>query len=326
MIAAPPENSAPRTGVPLVPGSRYPGLRKFFICIGAQKAGTTWLHEMLSRHPDCHLPPVKEVRFWDARIDRDDRFAFKVADRLQDAARGRLYRAVTRHPRDLPAAVRRFRHVRAFDRMLKSAGTPSGPATYGDFVMMGYRGQPVAGELTPNYSLLDTEDFRQMAEVHHGNCFLFIMRDPVARLWSGVLHKFRKRLKAGTVSDAEVFDRLEFEIADPQAVNAMRSRYDRTIGALEAAVPQQRILYLFYETLFSDQALRKITDFLGIETVSADPAYHVNVSRRPGLKPSADQARRAKAALAPVYEFVHQRFGADVPPTWGHAFTHGERA
>ena len=33
-----------------------------FLCGGAQKGGTTWLHEMLRRHPDLSLPDQKEVR------------------------------------------------------------------------------------------------------------------------------------------------------------------------------------------------------------------------------------------------------------------------
>ena len=36
-----------------------------FLCIGAQKAGTTWLHEMLRRHKGLSLPEQKEVHFWD---------------------------------------------------------------------------------------------------------------------------------------------------------------------------------------------------------------------------------------------------------------------
>lgn len=36
-----------------------------FLCIGAQKAGTTWLHEMLNRHPNLALPEQKEIHFWD---------------------------------------------------------------------------------------------------------------------------------------------------------------------------------------------------------------------------------------------------------------------
>jgi hypothetical protein len=37
-----------------------------FLGIGAQKAGTTWLYEMLRRHPGLAFPAGKEVHFWDA--------------------------------------------------------------------------------------------------------------------------------------------------------------------------------------------------------------------------------------------------------------------
>lgn len=36
-----------------------------FICIGAQKSGTTWLHEQLKRHPLLCMPNQKEIRFFD---------------------------------------------------------------------------------------------------------------------------------------------------------------------------------------------------------------------------------------------------------------------
>jgi hypothetical protein len=36
-----------------------------FLVIGAQKAGTSWLHTMLSKHPQLRLPECKELHFWD---------------------------------------------------------------------------------------------------------------------------------------------------------------------------------------------------------------------------------------------------------------------
>jgi hypothetical protein len=36
-----------------------------FLCIGAQKAGTTWLHEMMRKIPGLGLPSQKELHFWD---------------------------------------------------------------------------------------------------------------------------------------------------------------------------------------------------------------------------------------------------------------------
>lgn len=35
-----------------------------FLCIGAQKSGTTWLYDKLSLHPDISFPGGKEVHFW----------------------------------------------------------------------------------------------------------------------------------------------------------------------------------------------------------------------------------------------------------------------
>ncbi|SFN76441.1 sulfotransferase family protein [Salegentibacter flavus] len=36
-----------------------------FVCIGAQKAGTTTLHDILKGHPDIYLPDRKEAQFFD---------------------------------------------------------------------------------------------------------------------------------------------------------------------------------------------------------------------------------------------------------------------
>ena len=36
-----------------------------FLCIGAQKAGTSWFDIMLRQHPQVFLPPMKEVHFFD---------------------------------------------------------------------------------------------------------------------------------------------------------------------------------------------------------------------------------------------------------------------
>ncbi len=35
-----------------------------FLCVGAQKAGTTTLHDILKQHPDIYLPDIKETKFF----------------------------------------------------------------------------------------------------------------------------------------------------------------------------------------------------------------------------------------------------------------------
>jgi hypothetical protein len=36
-----------------------PPIENFFVCVGAQKAGTTWLARVLEDHPEIFMTPVK---------------------------------------------------------------------------------------------------------------------------------------------------------------------------------------------------------------------------------------------------------------------------
>ncbi|MCX2975099.1 hypothetical protein EYC87_16040 [Halieaceae bacterium IMCC8485] len=36
-----------------------------FLCIGAQKAATSWLFSRLSQHPEVWMPPIKELHYFD---------------------------------------------------------------------------------------------------------------------------------------------------------------------------------------------------------------------------------------------------------------------
>lgn len=48
-----------------------------FLCIGAQKAGTTWLFEQLRHHPDVQLADIKEVHYFDWYFYRPLRWYLK---------------------------------------------------------------------------------------------------------------------------------------------------------------------------------------------------------------------------------------------------------
>ncbi|HET8573280.1 MAG TPA: sulfotransferase domain-containing protein [Edaphocola sp.] len=51
-----------------------------FLCVGAQKAGTTTLHDILKQHPDIYLPKIKESHFF----DRSDHYGNGIQWWLQE--------------------------------------------------------------------------------------------------------------------------------------------------------------------------------------------------------------------------------------------------
>lgn len=63
----------------------HPSSLPSFLCVGAQKAGTTSLHALLSQHPQVFLPAVKEVHYFSLHYGRGqawyrEQFAAAQAD------------------------------------------------------------------------------------------------------------------------------------------------------------------------------------------------------------------------------------------------------
>ncbi len=86
-----------------------------FIGIGAQRAGTTWLHRCLSEHPQVFVPQPKEVHFFNRQFERgqawyEERFA---------GAEGRIaVGEITPNYLNSPAAIPRMASVIPDARLL----------------------------------------------------------------------------------------------------------------------------------------------------------------------------------------------------------------
>ena len=49
-----------------------PIINRLFLGAGAMKAGTTWLYDLLNRHPQIYFTPEKELHYFYARHMRSD--------------------------------------------------------------------------------------------------------------------------------------------------------------------------------------------------------------------------------------------------------------
>lgn len=56
-----------------------------FICIGAQRAGTTWLYECLKEHPELFLPSQKELHFFNKEFDKGIRYYESFFDECENS-------------------------------------------------------------------------------------------------------------------------------------------------------------------------------------------------------------------------------------------------
>lgn len=287
------------------------------IGLGAQKAATTWLTRELAQHPEVAMASPKELHYWDTvRAPYHAQFAERAQARLRRLSGPYGLRRVLPRPWGTPRAA----HAEAAAHAALLGGDGGDHAAYLAYLRAGAGDARVIGEITPAYALCASDTFAEMAALAPGTRFLFVMRDPLARLVSGVRYRALHVARAPETAAAVAGRAFDAALASPHDPNLRRSRYDETIAELEAVVPPDRILYLFYETLFSDAARDALTDFLGL---SHPPPWRAQRRDNSGAAvawaPSEAQLARAAARLAPTYAALRRRFGDAVPASWGGA-------
>ena len=276
--------------------------------VGATKAGTTWLHRYLAGHPDCHMRAVKELHYFDAldrgQLDRQIKVNRTKADKLAtqlagaDGARaGRLARSLA--------------DVRAWLAVLERGSEDA--AAYRAYLEADCGARRLVGDITPAYAELSPDRLRGMAALAGDVRFVYLLRDPVSRLWSHV-RMVASRSRAGqadlAAEAARVLDRVLR--GDPSEI-ALRSDYAGALARLNAAVDPGRLLVMFMEHLISAAGVARLCDFLGIRRHPADTTARVHEGVR--LDMTQGQAARARAWLAPQYDHVARVF-PDMPETW----------
>lgn len=269
----------------------------YFVGIGAQKAGTTWLARYLSSHPEVFFSPEKELHYFDRIIHpRYDQF---FVQRLTKVCEGIPKGAKT-------VSSGRLSHLETLIARLRMT---TDPQEYGRYFRAHSDGVRAFGEITPAYSLLDREGFGQMLAIFPEAKFLFLLRDPVSRFWSQL--RFQHARRPG-------FDPLsQFEACLRNPGFIQRTDYRRTLEELLSVAAASRVLVLFYETLFSPDGhdeVRRLTDFLEITYQEADFQKAYNVSgTRPLPEPLREQAVRT---FSHVYSYIYEIYGDQVPTGW----------
>ncbi|MFD1508548.1 glycosyltransferase 61 family protein [Lacimonas salitolerans] len=278
--------------------------------IGAQKAGTSWLFECLSQSADCHNLPTKELHYFDVLNHKGE--AGHVTDRL-----ARLRRNIETLTDGVNTDNRRpLRRARILlDQLSIYATKPGDHRPYVEYLLKDYQGQRIICDFTPSYSVLSSDAFAQMDSIGPAR-FIFVMRDPVERLWSHI--RMAVSAKSPKLTDADYETECIQHARDMHARQNLaripRADYARTMAALEAVVPAERIHYAFYEELFTQGSVDRICAFLGIAPVPVESDKRVNLGRSSSLPP--DIAALLEKGLAPQYAAVAARFGDAVPASW----------
>jgi hypothetical protein len=215
-----------------------------FLCIGAQKAGTSWLYFQLKSHPDFWMPPVKEIHYF----DQMSRSRTPGAPNWQSVS-----------PRD-----ERDRFF--LKAMADLCATPFiDRRRYG--ALFAPKGHLLSGDITPFYSALPEEIIARIIDYFPKLKIVFIARDPVERAWSAL----SMGLKNGGIPSFDMAncDLVIQHLFLPSII--MRSFPSMIVARWRRWVPAEQMGVYFFDDLEKDpdQVRAEIIRFLGAEPAKA---------------------------------------------------------
>ena len=262
--------------------------------IGAQKAGTSWLAQMLGQHPQIWVPPFKEVQYFNQKfIPEHGRWiAWHYRNKPLEIRQRHKLRDVPMPPEldaylDAITTGRMF-HNQWYKRIFAPAPAGAKPMDF-----------------TPEYSTLPEEGVAYVADFLPRARILYLIRHPVDRAVSQLRMNLR-RAKRDPQTVADWLTEIEApELYDRGDYAAYVPRWRRHVG--------DRMLILPYGRIATDpvSVLEQVEAHLDI-----GPFPYANMSKRvfaspEGLRPPPEAVAALTARLQPQIDWLGAEFGAD---------------
>ncbi|MDD3444304.1 MAG: sulfotransferase [Zavarzinia sp.] len=284
------------------------------ICIGAHKAGTTWLHRMLLDHPAVHAPAFKEIHYFDslhlpglARF-QDDR-AREAVHRLRTRIRqNRLHSLGV----DFVIKVLRHRRLRRFVAEQELAASLAGQLLDDDWyraLFADARPGQVRIDFTTAYALLNAEGIQHMRALCGGAQVLYLLRHPVDRAISHA--RMRVTRKGWPPTDDSVRHFLD------EHWSYRHGDYVGNIARWQALWPAAQFHLLSYEDIATRplELLARVCDIAGIDFKPRYFRHHgETVFRGPPIPVSPETRRMVEERCRPMIEAMKH----DFPEVAGH--------
>ena len=251
----------------------------FLLGVGAQKAGTSWLHDQLHRRSDADFGFLKEYHVFDAlELERFAGF---------------------RPKRPSPLKWRTWRRARFI----------ANPERYFDYFASRLKPAKIrlTGDITPSYAGLSAESYRRIQQAFAQRSVktraVFIMRDPVERFLSQQRMQLRKR---GLLTPAHEIEHLNKASLKLLKRESPRNDYPATLDAVRGGLAESEIFIGLYETLFKPATHRELCRYLGIPEHVPDLSHRVNASQATTSVPR-EVLQRLGRHFAPLVTAVQER-------------------
>ena len=271
-------------GLPRKPGA---------LCIGAQKAGTSWLAQMLGQHPQVWIPPFKEVQYFNHRFIPEHRkwIGWHYRNKPQEIRERHKRRGVPMPPQldDYLNAITsgQMFHNQWYKRVFAPAPADAMPLDF-----------------TPEYSGLPDEGVDFVRQLLPKARIIYLIRHPVDRAISQ-LRMNLARERRDPQGDADWLAEIENPIL------AERGDYAGYLPRWRARFPD--MLVIPFGRIARDPAgvMRQVEDALGIDHRSYAELTEKVFANPEGHQPPPAAIAGLERRLQPQIDFLTREFGSD---------------
>jgi hypothetical protein len=253
-----------------------------FICIGARKTGTTWIYHYLKAHPDCQMPKIKEINFFNSVLFKANPAPEALAKKWAEARRQLKLAPDAPMPESWPADTFKW-YAQLFRR----------------------RPGMVSGDVSPLYQTVPEGKVAALTKHLSQTRVLYVLRHPLERITSDFSMLANNRnIDTASMSDADLVKLIWEHYADSACYATIYQRWRTHFP----------VTVLFYDDLRADAAgfAHRLCEILGIRPLPelAAKTENPNPSKSYGPRPklSPEVVRELAARLLPEAEAINALF------------------
>ncbi len=306
-----------------------------FIGVGAQKAGTTWLNDTLLKYDSVATPHIKELHYFDIKwLDKDINTISIYKSRAKELkqisnnittailSKCELFENDPKQQEKIfdKNYLDKYELKKRCERIIDLANVLSikNDSDYIEYFAKLSIGKEVVGEITPSYSLLQQEGFKNIKTLIPHVKIIYIMRDPVDRFISQLKFKGKRHASRG-LDEYNILENFEDMLNNVNFIK--RADYETTLRNTKENFDSNHLLILFYEKLLYEDTVgqyRKIETYLNLKPKENKEIFSwkdekSNVTKK--IEIPNNLKKMAGKKLKDIYEYVFKEF-EDVPQRW----------
>ena len=265
-----------------------------FLCVGAQKAGTTWLYWQLREHPDVWMPPLKEIHYFDHLYVEEVR-QWSLWH-LKSGIAPILRWHVNNHKNV------NFHYVRYLSEIVDRE--PFTESWYERIFSYQAANGKVTGDITPEYCTIGDDGISFLKRLLGNPKIIYIIRDPISR----ALSQLRMNISRNPIDGSEG----EWLKAASNPVLRQRGDYASYIPQWKRNFHQNDMLFIPYKMLKRDpiSVLREIEAHVGLASHTySKPKDEIHVTQE--IEIPQEIVQNLTEELMPQRRFLIDEFGSE---------------